>query len=131
EPAADAAAAEAAAAELADVAERRERAIVTALDLWNRALEGAYGGNDWPEVHAAIIRLGALLGHADVVEDALARAQAATRDPAHAVTLALRRADLVLAPGHGEPDPALAEEIIREAAFLAAQDPRPLVRFVH
>lgn len=122
---ADEAEREATAGALQALAERRERAVSQAIDAWNRVLDNDVESAD---AYAALTRLSGALGEPALLEDALARAQAATRDTAHAVELALARADLLV---RGDaPDITGAEDLAREAMELDPSDPRPPQRML-
>ena len=109
------------ASELAALSDRRIGAISAALDTWNRILEL---DQESSEACDALVRISAMLDEPALLDDALARAQSAAKEPSYMVSLALRRVALILAAD--EPDLARAEDIAREAMDLAPSDPRPL-----
>lgn len=101
-----------------------ERSVLAALEAWNRVL-GA--DPDAAMAHAAVIRLAEMLGDDDMLEDLLARAQAAVPDFGRAVALALRRIE-IMAARPGGPEPGRIEDTLREAWSLSPHDPRTSLR---
>ncbi|HEY4238272.1 MAG TPA: hypothetical protein VGM88_00575 [Kofleriaceae bacterium] len=113
-----------------------QKATAAGLEAWDRVLERGSS----PSAHAAAILLATRLGDREIINDVLARAQAAERSPWAAASLALRRARLVA------DDPQRAEQILRgfaeqreavirsegdrEAADPALDDPRRTVALV-
>ncbi|MFT3699870.1 MAG: tetratricopeptide repeat protein [Kofleriaceae bacterium] len=79
--------------------EEIQRTTASALDAWERVLEGARGNS--PAAHAAAIVLAQRLGDRDVINEVLQRAQRAEASPWAASSLALRRARSILT---GAPD---------------------------
>ncbi|HWN67671.1 MAG TPA: hypothetical protein VNM90_08520, partial [Haliangium sp.] len=126
EPAADTVGADA--ADAADAAEPRralrEGALASALEAWNRVLDR---DPESTAAHLASVRLAQLLGDHDVLDDALARAQAASADPGHAAAMGLWRVALATGQPATLPaeDPELLDEVLRELAAVAPADPRP------
>ena len=90
-----------------------------ALEAWEKVLEHQPS----PNAHAASILLANRLGDRQIIADALLRAQQAERAPYGALSLALRRARLLL------DDPQLAESILREAN-PGLDDPRRTIALV-
>jgi hypothetical protein len=85
-----------------------------ALDAWERVLERGSS----PSAHAAAIVLATRLGDTGIINEALARAQAAERLPLAAASLGLRRARLI-----AHEDPQRHESILRDLTAVT-DDPR-------
>ncbi len=102
----------------------RDGALAGALEAWNRVLDR---DPESPAAHVASVRLAALLGDADVLDDALARAQAAVADPSHAAAMGIWRVTLATGQPASLPaeDPELLDEVLRELAAVCPADPRP------
>jgi Flp pilus assembly protein TadD len=102
----------------------RDGALAGALEAWNRVLDRE---PESPAAHVASVRLAALLGDPDVLDDALARAQAAVADPGHAAAMGLWRVALATGQPASLPaeDPELLDEVLRELAAVSPADPRP------
>jgi tetratricopeptide (TPR) repeat protein len=119
-------AARAAEAAPGDGGDELARARAAALEAWTKVLDfdGEAG-----RAHGAALALATRLGDRDVLADVLVRAQAATRSPAAATTLALARARAYAAGP--APDLGRADEVLREAnAGLPADDPRRTLMLV-
>jgi len=108
-----------AAAEAVD-SEELQRVTMAALDAWDRVLEHSAHN---PTAHAAAIMLANRLGDREVMDEVLARTQAAEKSPSlAAASLALRRARLLA------DDPPRAEALLR--GTLPLDDPRRTVALV-
>ena len=108
-----------AAAEAVD-SEELQRVTVAALEAWDHVLEHSAHN---PTAHAAAIMLANRLGDREVMDEVLARAQAAEKSPSlAAASLALRRARLLA------DDPPRAEALLR--GTLPLDDPRRTVTLV-
>src|SRR5690606_30692490 len=95
------------------------QAVAVALEGWNRVLAT---DPDSVVAHAATIRLGEVLSDPDILDEALARAHAATMHTGRAVTLALRRVE-ILAARPERAEPGRIEDTLREAWSLSPHDP--------
>jgi lipopolysaccharide biosynthesis regulator YciM len=95
-----------------------QRCTSAALSAWEKVSEQAQGAS--PMAHAAAIVLATRLGDRDVIDQILARAQAADRSPWSAASLALRRARLA------HDDPARVGAILSDAP-PPIDDPRRAV----